>query len=114
MISRALVRKLALAFDEAKEEPHFNKISFKVKGKIFATLNLEYDRACVRLSQVDQSVFCSFDVEVIYPVPNAWGKYGWTLINIKRIKTAMFRDALTSAYCFVAPPGLAKKYLPET
>ncbi|MBL7924787.1 MAG: MmcQ/YjbR family DNA-binding protein [Bacteroidia bacterium] len=110
MVSRESVRRIALAFEETKEDPHFDKIAFKVKGKIFATLNLEHMRACVRLSAVDQDVFCAYDQEVIYPVPNAWGKYGWTLINLKKVKAVMFKDAITSAYCFVAPARLSKKY----
>ena len=111
MISREEVRNWALSFEGASEEPHFNKTSFRVKGKIFATMNLEYDRACVRLSPIDQNVFCSFKIDVIYPVPNAWGKSGWTLINLKKVRKDMFKDALTSAYCFVAPAKMAAKYL---
>ena len=32
------VRRLALALPEATEEPHFHLASFRVKGKIFATV----------------------------------------------------------------------------
>lgn len=39
MISAQTVRKLALAFYEAEEFPHFDKTSFRVKKKVFATLN---------------------------------------------------------------------------
>jgi len=113
MISRASIRTLALSFDETAEAPHFDKIAFKVKNKIFATLHLEHERACIKLSAVDQSVFCAFDPEIIYPVPNAWGKQGWTLINIKKVPKEMFRDALTTAYCHVAPAKLAEKYRNE-
>ena len=111
MITRGEVRKWALSFDGVSEEPRFNKTSFRVKGKIVATLNLEHDRACVRLSPIDQDVFFSFKEYVIYPVPNAWGKSGWTLINLKKVRKDMFKDAITSAYCFVAPPKLSSKYL---
>ncbi len=113
MISVQVIRKLALSFAETKEEPHFDKVAFKVKGKIFATVNLQHHRACVRLSAVDQDVFCSFDKEIIYPVPNAWGKYGWTLINTRKVRKDLFKDAITSAYCFVAPKKLAEGYIQE-
>jgi hypothetical protein len=104
-------RKLALSFEETTEAPHFEVTSFKVKGKIFATLNPPHHRGCVRLSPVDQDVFCAFDPEVIYKVPNAWAKYGWTNINLKKVKREMLLDALTTAYCTVAPPKLAMKYM---
>jgi predicted DNA-binding protein (MmcQ/YjbR family) len=111
MVSPDEVRKYALSFEGASEEPHFDKISFRVRGKIFATLNLEHNRACVRLTSIDQNVFCAYKEDVIYPVPNAWGKYGWTLINLKKVRKDMFKDAMTSAYCCVAPAKLAAKYL---
>lgn len=111
MMSRDEVRKFALSFECASEKPHFNKISFRVCGKLFATLNLEHDRACVRLSPIDQNVFCTYNVDVIYQVPNTWGKLGWTLINLKKVRKDMFNDAMTSAYCCVAPAKLAAKYL---
>ena len=37
MVSIDTFRKLALSFPEATEEPHFEKTSFRVKKKIFAT-----------------------------------------------------------------------------
>lgn len=110
MISLSEVKKLALLFEGVEEHPHFDIISFKVKKKIFATLNKKENRACLRFTAIDQSAFCAFDLTVIYPVPNAWGKYGWTLINLKKVKKATFKDAITTAYCTVAPPQLAKKY----
>lgn len=113
MIKAETFRKLAMAFEEVREDKHHDIVSFKVKGKIFATLNAPHFRGCVRLSAVDQDVFCAFTDEVMYRVPNAWAKYGWTNINLKRIRKEMLLDALTSAYCFTAPPVLAGKYKQE-
>ena len=39
MVSIDTFRKLALSFDEAVEQPHFEKPSFRVNKKIFATLD---------------------------------------------------------------------------
>lgn len=113
MIKADTFRKLALAYDETNEEKHHEVVSFKVKGKIFATLNAPFHRACVRLTPVDQDVFCAFDPDVMYPVPNAWAKYGWTNINLKKIRKEMLIDAINSAYCTVAPAKLAAKYRSE-
>ncbi len=113
MVSFDTFRKLALAFEEVEESPHFENISFRVKKKIFATLNQKENRACLKLSETNQSVFCSFDKEVMFPVPNKWGKQGWTLVNLKKIRKEMFADALTCAYCEVAPEKLARKYKPD-
>jgi predicted DNA-binding protein (MmcQ/YjbR family) len=110
MIATETVRKLAMAFEETQELPHFEVTSFRVKKKIFATMNVKERRACVKLPEIEQSVFCAFDKTVIYPVPNAWAKYGWTNINLKKVKMSMLKDALTVAYCSVAPARLALKY----
>jgi len=110
MISTQEVKKIALAFEEAAELPHFEVISFRVKKKIFATLNVKENRACLKLSLIDQDVFSKVSNGTIYPVPNAWGKYGWTLVDLKNVKKALFRDAITCAYCNVAPQKLAAKY----
>jgi YjbR protein len=113
MVSIATVRKLALAFDESVELPHFHLASFRVRKKIFCTLHEKDKRVMVKLSLTDQSVFCAFDKTVIYPVPGGWGKGGATFIDLKKVKTSMLKDALTTAYCHVAPPKLAEKYLPR-
>lgn len=106
-MSIATFRKLALSFPEAVEAPHFEKTSFRVKKKIFATYDAVNNRACLKLSEIDQDVFSSHDSTIIYPVNNKWGKQGWTMVELKKVNKAMFVDALTTAYCEVAPKGLA-------
>ena len=68
----------------------------------------------VRLSPIEQSVFCAFDETIIYPVPGGWGRNGATMINLKKVKKSMLLDALVMAWKTVAPPKLVKKYFPET
>lgn len=106
MVNEQTCRQLALSFPETNEAPHFQKQSFRVGKKIFATMNLKENRICVKLSEIDQDVFSSFDKDIIYPVPNKWGKMGWTLVNLGRIRRDMLIDILTMAYCAVAPKRL--------
>jgi hypothetical protein len=77
------------------------------------------------LSEIDQDVFSGFDKKqktndskdysesVIYPVPNKWGKHGWTNVNLKTVNEEMLIDFLTTAYCNIAPKHLASKYVDE-
>lgn len=113
MVSIDTFKKLALSFPEVTEEPHFEKISFRVKKKIFATYDEVNNRACIKLSEIDQDVFSSADKTVIYPVDNKWGKQGWTLIELKKVRKDLFADALTTAYCEVAPIKLADQIRPK-
>ena len=66
----------------------------------------------VKLSLVDQSVFCTYNKEIIYPVPGGWGKGGATYIELKNVGKRMLEDALTTSYCEVAPEKLAKLVRP--
>jgi hypothetical protein len=110
MITAEDVRKICLSFEETSEAPHFERTSFRVKNKIFVTMDAEGRQTCLMLSPVDQSVFTDADPENIYPVPNAWGKKGATFVELKKIRKSLFKDAVASAYCKVAPPKLAAKY----
>ena len=103
MVTIDIFRTLALSFPEATEEPHFEKTSFRVRKKIFATYDAKNDLACLKLSETDQDVFSSADKTIIYPVRNKWGKQGWTLVELRHMHPDLFRDALTTAYCQVAP-----------
>lgn len=109
MVTIETFRILALSLPEAVEQPHFDLISFRVKKKIFATLSIEKQKAMLKLSLVDQSVFCSFGKNIIYPVPGAWGKQGCTYFELKKLKKEMLKDAVTQAFCNVAPKSLAER-----
>ena len=102
-----LTRTLVLAFPEVTEEPHFEKTSFRVKKKIFATSNSEGTVLTVKLSPVDQNVF-SLDREKIHPVENKWGLQGWTVAYPEKLAPEQLTDLLTTAYCEVAPKTLAE------
>jgi hypothetical protein len=110
MLSPAVVRTLALSLPEAEEQPHFEKPSFRVRKRIFATLQPADKKAVLKLSPVDQSVFTAYDQTIFYPVPGTWGKGGWTMVDLTRVKKAMFRDALTCAWRTVAPKSLVQKH----
>ena len=103
MVSIDAVRQLALSFPETDEHPHFDRQAFRVKKKIFATLDEKRKRVMVKLSPTDQSVFCSYNNTVIYPVPGGWGLKGATYIELNKVKKSMLKDAVTTAYCSVAP-----------
>ncbi len=107
MIDIETFRQIALSFPETTEEPHFEKTSFRVNKKIFATLDIKKNLACLILTEINQSVFSSYDNTIFYPVPNKWGKRGATYVDLKKVRKNMFKDALTTAYCRVAPSKLS-------
>lgn len=106
-------QNLALSYPEAIEEPHFDKTSFRVRKKIFATFDTKLNRVCVKLSTSDQDVFSLIDPEVIYPIPNKWGQQGWTFIEFDKVDPLVLQDAIRLSYCEVAPKKIASEILSE-
>lgn len=98
MIDESTLREIALSFPDAVEQPHFEKTSFRAKKKIFATYSKHEHRACLKLSETDQSIFCSFNKALIYPVPNKWGQQGWTLFELNQLEKEMIEAALETAF----------------
>jgi predicted DNA-binding protein (MmcQ/YjbR family) len=108
MVTIEQLRILALSFPETTEEPHFEKTSFRVMKKIFVTYDDKNERASIKLSEIDQDVFSAISKSSIYPVPNKWGKQGWTIIEMQKVENELFIDALITAYCEVAPKKLSQ------
>jgi len=98
MIDIKTFRQLALSLPDTVELPHFDLTSFRVKKKIFATYHEKHNRAMLKLSLIDQSVFCAYDNTIFFPVPGGWGKKGATFVDLKKVRKDMFKDALTTAY----------------
>jgi len=98
MISAEQIRIWCLAMMDVEESPHFEKTSFRIKKKIFATIDKAGEQVCVKLSISDQSLFGLFDPTVVFPVPNKWGKLGWTFVVMDRIPEETMQDILKAAY----------------
>ena len=109
MIDIETVRTLALSLPGTEEKEHWGKPSFRVKNKIYSTLWVEENQAMVRLSPIDQSVFCGMDGAAFFPVPGGWGKQGATFVNLKKVRKDMFKDALHTAYSEVTKKEPKKK-----
>lgn len=106
-------RQLALALPEAVEAPHFHLPSFRVRGKIFATLHEAERRAMLKLSLPDQSVALASLPGIAEPA-GGWGKYGATFIALARVPAPAFQQLLRAAWAQAAPaallPALAKEH----
>ncbi|MFZ4545549.1 MAG: MmcQ/YjbR family DNA-binding protein [Saprospiraceae bacterium] len=101
MVACTTFTQLALSMPDAVEEPHFEKRSFRIKKKIFATLDEKNKRAVLKFSAIDQSVFCSMAPQAIYQVENSWGKQGWTMVDLQLVDEEVMKDAIAVAYSTV-------------
>jgi len=98
MVNFEWFQQQALALPGVTEEPHFEKISFRVSKKIFAIYDSTNNRATLKLSEVDQSIYSAIDSTIIFPVNNKWGIQGWTTIELTRVPSKLFAEILRSAY----------------
>lgn len=105
MVSIDNFRKMVLFLNNIEELPHFEKTSFRVNKKIVATLDVKAKRVVVKLSEIEQSVFGAYDKAVIYPANGAWGKQGWTVIELDKVKKEVLKDALQTSYNHVTSTG---------
>jgi predicted DNA-binding protein (MmcQ/YjbR family) len=101
MVTPNEIQAWALALPDTVQLPHFEKTSFRIKKKIFATVDGKTNRLVVKLSEVDQSVFGRYDPSIIYPLPGSWGKQGYTCIELKRVRKDLCRQALRVSYEYV-------------
>jgi len=108
MITIEALRKYVFSFPEVEEASHFEKISFRVKKKIFVTYSHSNHIITLKLSLEEQDVFSSGKGNAVFPVPNAWGKQGWTVVDLSIVHEDLFHDAIITAYCNVAPKKLVE------
>jgi len=104
-IAAEAFRRLALALPEALEVPHFDRPSFRVRGKIFATLSPEDRRGVVKLTREQQETMLAAEPKIFEPVPS-WGKHGWTYVHLQFADAETVRSALTTSWRNVAPKKL--------
>ena len=104
-VSAAGVRKLALAFPEATEQPHHDMTSFRVRGKIFATMPPEGGRLHVFLDEPEVSSYCAefpSAVEELW-----WGKkLSGCRVLLRHCDRALVREMLAESWERRAPKSL--------
>lgn len=98
MVNLQTVRKIALSLEGTIEMPHFEKTSFRLKKKIYATMDEKQQMVTIKLNEIDQSIFVAIDKGMIYRVPNKWGLQGWTIIDLKKVNVELLKEALGKAW----------------
>ena len=90
------LRRMALALEGTVEAPHFDRMAFKV-ARIYATLAADCRTANFNFTPDEQQFKCMMLPDAFSPVPNAWGRQGWTTADLSRLGDGGSRDALRMA-----------------
>ncbi len=103
------IRALALSLPEAQEHPHFERPSFRVRGKIFATLQSVgedgVEKVVLKLPVLVKESLQQTDAAAIVSLGN-WDKGGWTQLDIGRMDGEKLADLVRLAWRQVAPKTL--------
>ncbi len=100
-------RRLALQLPEAVEQEHGEHPDFRVRGKVFATLGWpDVEWGVVKLTPEEQELRTLGEPAVFEPVPGAWGRRGYTKVQLSKASEADLQSALRVAWRNMAPKRL--------
>jgi hypothetical protein len=91
------LRRAALSLEGTTEAPHFDRAAFKV-ARIYVTLAADGRTANFKFTPDGQDFKCMMAPDAFKPVPNAWGRQGWTTADLSRLEAAELRAALETAW----------------
>jgi hypothetical protein len=102
MSTKADLRRIALSLEGTTEAPHFDRIAFRV-ARIYATLAPDGRTANLKFTPDEQELKCLVAADAFAPVPNAWGRQGWTTATLSKLTATELRGALEMAWRHALP-----------
>ena len=112
-VSKAKVRKLALALEGAREVTHVDRPAFRTARKIFATLPPDEDAVNLMFDRMTQEFFVENARGVITPLTGGWGRMGLSRCDLNAADETVVHSALKAAHALALPkpkaPRAAKK-----
>jgi len=110
-VTAAEFRRIALSFPETAESSHMDHPDFRVRGKIFATLNYPGKGwGMVKLSPEYQDLFLREAPQAFNPSAGAWGRKGSTSVRLNQVSKGTIRRALTQAWRNAAPKPVRQEF----
>lgn len=104
-------RRFALSLPETTEEPHFDMSSFRVKGKIFATVPQGGATLHVFVDPDEGRALLAEEAPAFEQI--AWGKQlrtDWIRVHLRLADVAQVRELLEDAWRMKAPKRVLAAY----
>lgn len=108
MVTAAQLRKIVLSFADVEEGAHGDHPDFRRQGKIFAGLTRDEGAATLRLSPEIQASIVH-DGSPFSAASGAWGRQGWTKVELARVELSVLRELLREAWSLLGESLKAKK-----
>ena len=104
----AQVRRFALSLPEVTEEPHFQFSSFRVRGKIFATVPPDGKHLHVFVADDDRDIALALNPAFLEPL--RWGtRIVGLRVALARARPGVVQKLLAQAWSRKAPKSLAAR-----
>jgi hypothetical protein len=103
----AALRRLALSLPEASEAPHFQLTSFRVNGKIFATVAPDGSYLNVFVDDERREIMVGVDPKAYETL--MWGKSGYLHVHLEKAKARDVEALLRAAWERKAPKKLVAR-----
>ena len=111
MVTTSQFRALALSLPSVEEKSHFGKADFRVQNKIFAGLapskspGAESERGYFKARPELREELAGSTAYA--PAEGAWGRSGWTYVELPQAEPTLLRELLFDSWKLVAPAKLA-------
>lgn len=102
------LRRIALSLDGTSEAPHFDRAAFRV-ARIYVTLAPDGRTANFLFKPDEQELKCMTAPDAFSPIPNAWGRQGWTTAKLSALSAAELKAALETAWHHAQPKKAVKR-----
>lgn len=94
-------RKLASSLPQAEEHEHWERPSFRVRGRIFATLWPDEARGVVKVSRGEMMALAEADPAIFTARP--WGASSWLSVALPKVDPDQLGELIVEAWRGVAP-----------
>jgi hypothetical protein len=109
MVTPEELRQMALSLPETEERETWGEATFRVRGKIFATLSLTGQEASIKASLEQQEMLLAMYQET-FTKSHYTGRFGWVSVNLSRVDPDLLRDLIFEAWRLIAPEHLVRSY----
>ena len=101
-------RETALQMPEATEGGHHDQTDFRVRKKIFATMDADNNLGTLKLTPDDQTVLIEAVGDAALPANGSWGAKGWTKLSLDQMPDDI-QFWMLRAWSLTAPNSLVQK-----
>jgi hypothetical protein len=109
MATPAALRAIALALEQAHEEPHFERTSFRVGKKIFATMTANGSEAMVKVAPPEKLEALLASKPKVFFGYGGWTTKGGALgVRLDAIEPELLKELVVASHAQIATKTRAK------